>query len=108
MTILQKALSLIALPVAEAQTKVYVNTGVQTTIPNIINGLVNVLFYLSTVVTLAIFLLGGFYMVASGGNEQVLGNGKKLMRYSLIGFSIIIGAWMILSTFVNFFLVPLG
>ncbi len=90
-------------PTAFAQTMVH-----QKSVPDIISGLVNVLFYMSAFVTLSVFLLGGFYMVASGGNEQVLGNGKKLMRFSLIGFAIILGSWMLLSTFVNFFLAPLG
>lgn len=92
---------------AYAQNVVYIDTGINNTIPGIIAGLVNVLFYLSTFVAFSIFMLGGFYMVASGGNEQILGNGKKLMRFSLVGLAIILGSWLLLSTFVNFFLVPL-
>lgn len=87
---------------------VCVDTGVYGTVPGIIAGLIQVLLILASLVAFTVFLLGGFYTAVSGGNEQTLGNGKKLMKAALIGFALILGSWMLLSTFVNFFLAPLS
>lgn len=110
--LLFKAIQTLLVGIAYAQGcpegQVCVDTGVSTTIPRILAGIVNVLFYLSTAVGLVIFLLGGLYAIASGGNEQLLGNGKRLMRFALIGIAVVGGSWMILSTFINYFLAPLA
>ncbi len=108
MTSLLLAFGTWIIPSALAQEVVVVDTGIGGTIPGILGGIVNVLFGLSTFIAFTVFMLGGFYTVASGGNEQILGNGKKLMRFALIGLAIILGSWLLLSTFVNFFLQPLG
>ncbi len=83
--------------------QVSVDTGVpQRTIPEIIAGLVNLGHGMAFFVMTTIFLIGGLYMAASGGQESTLAKGKSLMKAALIGMAIISGSWMILSTFVSF------
>lgn len=83
--------------------QVNVDTGVpRRTIPEIIAGLVNLGHGMAFFVMTTIFLIGGLYMAASGGQESTLAKGKSLMKAALIGMAIISGSWMILSTFVSF------
>ncbi len=78
-----------------------VSTGVVTDVGGIVSGIVNVLLFWSGGVTTTIFLVGAFMMVGSGGG-QYLDNGKKLMKWALIGYAIILCSWLILSTVVFF------
>ena len=77
-------------------------TGVNTSIPQIIAGFVNVMLMWSTLVATAVFLYGAFRMVASGGSEDGKAAGKKAMKDSLIGLAIVLSAWMIVATFAYF------
>ncbi len=81
--------------------KVVVSTGVVTNLDRIITGIVNVLLFWGGGVTTTIFLIGAFMMVGSGGG-QFLDRGKKLMFAALIGYAIILSAWLIMSTVVFF------
>lgn len=81
-----------------------VDTGVRTTVDKLFGGIVNTLFVWAFAIATAIFLIGALFMVASGGEENVLTNAKRLMKGSLIGFAIVLGSWMILSTFLYFLL----
>ncbi len=103
-----KKLSIAALLLLPAAAMAYtpgapivVSTGVVTTIPRIVAGIVNVLLFWGGGVTTTIFLIGTFMMVGSGGG-RFLDNGKKLMIASLIGYAIILSAWLIMSTVVFF------
>ena len=80
---------------------VVVATGVNTSIPQIVAGVVNVLLFWATLVTTAIFLVGAAVMVGSAGGNQ-LDQGKKMMTAALIGYAIILSSWLILSTTVHF------
>lgn len=96
------AFGLLLLPVAAAAGGVMVDTGVNTTIPQIMNGLVNLSLRWSVMIATAIFVLGAALMVGSGGNDAYLSAGKKLMKASLIGLAIVLASWLILSTAVAF------
>ncbi len=83
--------------------QVEIDTGIQSrTIPEIIAGLVDLGHGMAFFVMTTIFLIGGLYMAASGGQESTLAKGKSLMKAALIGMAIVSGSWMILSTFVSF------
>ena len=60
------------------------------------------MFEWSGLIATALFLLGAFLMVGSGGDEAYLAAGKKIMKASLIGIAFILSAWMMLSTVVYF------
>ncbi len=79
-----------------------INTGVSSDVPTILRGIVNVLLRWAGFVATALFLLGAFIMVGSGGSEANLATGKKIMKASLIGLALILSSWMILSTVVSF------
>lgn len=81
---------------------VCIDTGVSTTVPGILGGIVNVLLLWSGLLTTALFLLGAILMVGSGGSEASLAAGKKIMKSSLIGLALILGSWLLLSTIVYF------
>jgi hypothetical protein len=91
------------LPVAVAHAAALtISTGVTSSVPSVLNGIVDLLLMWSSLVATALFLLGSLLMVGSGGNDATLSNGKKIMKASLIGLAIILSSWLILSTAVSF------
>lgn len=95
------AILLVTLP-RTASAQVTIATGVSSTVPTVLNGIVNLLLLWSGLVATGLFLLGAFLMVGSGGNDAYLSAGKKIMKASLIGLALILSSWMILSTVVFF------
>jgi len=93
---------LVFLPHSAQAGTVLIATGVDTTIPQIMQGLVNLFLRWSFFVATAIFLMGAVLMVASGGADAYLSAGKKLMKAALIGLVIVLSSWLILSTVVAF------
>ncbi len=93
---------LLLLPLSAGATPVYIDTGVTTSIPQIIQGLVDLFLRWSLLIATAVFLMGAALMVGSGGNDAYLSAGKKLMKAALIGLAIVLGSWLILSTVVAF------
>lgn len=92
--------ALLTVPAVVLAGPVTVNTGVNTTIPQILQGIVDLILRWSSLIATAIFLLGAILMVGSGGNDALLSAGKRLMKASLIGLAIVLASWMILSTVV--------
>ena len=90
------------LPAFASAAVVKVDTGVHTTVPQLIQGIINVLLMWSSLVATAIFLLGAIFMVGSGGSDQPLSAGKRMMKAAVIGYAIVLASWMILSTVVSF------
>lgn len=82
--------------------QVTVNTGVDSDVPTVLQGIVNVLLGWSALVATGLLLLGSILMVGSGGEEAYLSAGKKIMKAALIGFAIILSSWLILSTVIYF------
>ena len=81
---------------------VIVDTGVDSDVPTILQGFVNVLLQWSALTALGLFLLGAVIMVGSGGEEAYLSAGKKIMKAALIGFVIVLASWLTLSTVIWF------
>ncbi len=82
---------------------VTVDTGVKTTIPQIIEGLQDVLLRWSGFIATGLFLLGAIMMVGSGGEDSILSAGKRIMKATAIGLFLVLISWMLLSTAVYFF-----
>lgn len=61
--------------------------------------IINVILTLLGIVAVVIVLLGGFKWMTSGGNEEKVGEAKKLLGAGVIGLLIILAAWGI-TTFV--------
>lgn len=81
---------------------VQINTGIHTTIPGVMEGIVNILLEWSGFTATGLFLIGAILMAGSGGNDQYLSAGKRLMEAAIIGFVIVLSAWMVVSTVITF------
>lgn len=92
----------LALAAQQPSSQVVIDTGVSTTIPQLISGIINVLLQWSGLVATGLFLLGATLMVASGGEDARLSAGKKIMKAAVIGLAFILASWLILSTVVSF------
>ena len=73
-----------------------------SSVAGIMGNIVNLLLYWSSFVAAMLFIVGGILMIGSGGSDTFLSTGKKIMKGSLIGFAIVLGSWMILSTVLYF------
>ena len=58
-----------------------------------ITQIINVLLTLLGIVAVAIVLLGGFKWMTAGGNEDKVGEAKKILGAGVIGLVIILAAW---------------
>ncbi len=94
-------LGLVAFVPARVHAILRINTGVHTTIPQILGGILRILLAWSSLVATALFLGGALWMVASGGKDERVTVAKTVMKASLVGLAIIVGSWLILSTAVS-------
>lgn len=81
---------------------VRIQTGVNSSIPVLLAGIVNILFAWSGAIATGLFLLGCMMVIISGGSDQLLSSGKRIMKASLIGFVLVLSSWMLLSTVIYF------
>ncbi len=65
------------------------NTDPRTTVARLIN--VAMLFL--GIIAVVIILLGGFKWMTAGGNEDMVGEAKKLMGAGVVGLVIVLSAW---------------
>ncbi|MDD3285720.1 MAG: pilin [Patescibacteria group bacterium] len=65
------------------------NTDPRTTVARLIN--VAMLFL--GIIAVVIILLGGFKWMTAGGNEDKVGEAKKLMGAGVVGLVIVLSAW---------------
>lgn len=56
---------------------------------------INVIMGFLGIVAVVIILWGGFKWMTAGGNEEQVGESKKLIIAGVIGLAIVIGAWAI-------------
>lgn len=65
----------------------------------VVGRIINVVLGFLGVIAVAIILMGGFKWMTAGGNEDKVGEAKKLLGAGVIGLVIILSAWAI-ATFV--------
>ena len=63
--------------------------------------LINVILTLLGIIAVGIVLLGGFKWMTAGGNEDKVGEAKKLLGSGVIGLVIILAAWGIARFVLN-------
>ncbi len=66
-----------------------------------ITQIINVLLTLLGIVAVVIVLLGGFKWMTAGGNEDKVGEAKKILGAGIIGLVIILAAWGIAAFVLN-------
>jgi uncharacterized membrane protein YqaE (UPF0057 family) len=63
--------------------------------------IINVLLTLLGIVAVIIVLLGGFKWMTAGGNEDKVGEAKKILGAGVIGLVLILAAWGIAAFILN-------
>ena len=63
--------------------------------------IINVLLTILGIVAVVIVLLGGFKWMTAGGNEDKVGEAKKILGAGVIGLVIILAAWGIAAFVLN-------
>ncbi|MDX9778773.1 MAG: pilin [Patescibacteria group bacterium] len=63
--------------------------------------LINVAMLFLGIIAVGIVLLGGFKWMTAGGNEDKVGEAKKLMGAGVIGLVIVLSAWGIATFILN-------
>ncbi len=75
-----------------------VNAGFAVSFESVFKGLMDVMLMWAMPIAVALFTYGAFRMAASGGGD--IAPAKSIMKASLVGFAIIAGSYLILSTIV--------
>lgn len=78
------------------------NNSLSTTDPRAVVGrIINVILGFLGVIAVAIILLGGFKWMTGGGNEDKVGEAKKLLGAGVIGLVIILCSWAVATFVIN-------
>ncbi len=77
---------------------VRLNGGFWVAFETVFRGLVNVMLLWAMPIAVTLFVFGAFRMAASGGSDNAITQAKSIMKGSLIGFAIIAGSYLILSS----------
>jgi len=67
--------------------------GLEDTIGTILNAVLS----LVGVIALAVILWGGFRWMTAGGNEESVGEAKKIIAAGIVGLIIVIVAWAVVN-----------
>lgn len=75
--------------------------GNNKTLPETIGSIINVALSLLGVVAVVIILIGGFKWMTAGGNDEKVGEARKLIFSGIIGLAIILSAFSIAKFVLN-------
>jgi len=67
----------------------------RNTVVDTVSNLLRIFFSLLGVIFLAIIVYAGFRWMTAGGNEEQIGEAKKLIKNSIIGLAIILASYSI-------------
>jgi hypothetical protein len=73
---------------------------------DMINGLVNWLFGFLVLAAVMALMIAGFRLVTSAGNESAWSGAKSMLTNVIIGFVIVLSAWLIVDTLMKAFVDP--
>jgi hypothetical protein len=62
-----------------------------------IKGLIDYGFVIFVVLALVMIVIAGVVYIVSAGNEGMMESAKGLLKNALIGFAVILGAWLIIN-----------
>ena len=60
------------------------------TFDELIDGLVDFIFWVGIVIAPLMIIIGGFFLVTAAGNPQRVATGKKIIIYTIVGLAIIL------------------
>jgi hypothetical protein len=70
----------------------------------LLNSIIDFLFYLSLGVVPLVIVIAGFYFITAEGDPQKVDTGKKLLKWAIIGFMIVLAAKGIIQLLQQIFL----
>jgi len=65
---------------------------------DLVNGVINWLISILSIIAVIGIVISGFQMVTSGGNESAWTNAKARFTNVLLGFILVLAAWLIVDT----------
>lgn len=72
-----------------------------TSLGQAVNRLVPTIFSIAAVAMVIYFLLGAFKILGSGGNKEDVAAGRQMITHAIIGFIILIFAFLIIQFFLS-------
>lgn len=63
-----------------------------------IKGIMDYGFKIMVIVAIAMVTIAGIVYIVSAGDEGMMGTAKNLLKNTLIGFAVILGAWLMINT----------
>jgi len=70
-------------------------------ISDVLNRIADILFTISIPLLVIMIILGAFYLLTAGGNEQRVTTGKNIIKWAIIGFVVILIAGSLTSLIQN-------
>lgn len=77
-----------------------------TTFDQLINSIINFIFYISLVIAPLMVLIAAFYFITAGGDPQKVKKGKDIIMYTFIGLLIVFLAKALVSVIRYYILAP--
>ena len=74
-----------------------VGLGQQTNVKSLTANLINIALGFLGIIAVIIIIYAGFKWMTAGGNEEQVGDAKKMLIQSIIGLAVIFSAWIIAS-----------
>lgn len=71
------------------------------TVTNYLILIVNFILYFLAIVTFFAIVYGGYLMLTSGGNEEGVTKGRKVLLGAILGFLIVIISYAVVNTLLN-------
>lgn len=73
----------------------------QTTATGLIATVIRILLYFAGIIAVLFLIIGGYYYLTSRGNEEQATKGRQTLVYALLGLSIVILSYVIVSVVTN-------
>ena len=70
----------------------------------LVNNIINFIIWAAAVIMVIVLLLAGFKLVTSQGKPDALASAKTAMGRAVLGFCVVLFAWLLVSTFLQSFL----
>jgi lysylphosphatidylglycerol synthetase-like protein (DUF2156 family) len=80
--------------------------GGATTLSQLILSVINIILALAGLIAVLVLIIGGFRYVTSFGNDEAVGQAKKMIINAILGIIIIILAFVVVRVVSNVFLHP--
>ncbi|OGY91820.1 MAG: hypothetical protein A3H70_04925 [Candidatus Komeilibacteria bacterium RIFCSPLOWO2_02_FULL_48_11] len=78
-----------------------ISIGTNSDLKGTIVQIINIILGFLGIIAVIIILAGGFKWMTAGGNEEKVGEARKMIVQGLIGLAVIFGAWAITAFVIN-------